>query len=256
MTGHIVVGMTGHIVGLSRRQARVKRGFDITASAFGLIVVFPILLIGWLVATIDTRRNGFFTQTRIGRGGLPFTILKLRTMHSDPVNTSTVTTRSDNRITRSGRFLRKTKWNELPQLWNVLIGDMSFVGPRPEVPGFADQLEGDDAIILTIRPGITGPATIRFSNEDIILDSVDDPDSYNVEQLFPEKVRLNREYVESYRFAADIRYIFLTLTAVTSLIVRPSEDDSDRHRVLRYEDHVSDPIVVSEPDVARIAESA
>jgi lipopolysaccharide/colanic/teichoic acid biosynthesis glycosyltransferase len=251
------VAMAWDGVGLTRRQAFVKRGFDVLASTLGLLVVSPIILLGWLVATIDTGQNGFFTQVRIGRDGLPFRIVKLRTMHDDPVLRSTVTTRSDPRITRTGRFLRTTKWNELPQLWNVFAGQMSFVGPRPEVPGFADRLEGEDTIVLSVRPGITGPATLRFSNEEITLDSVDDPDAYNIDTLFPEKVRLNREYVTSYGFLADIRYIFLTLGAITNLVFRRgTESDGSAHRVLRFEDHVTDPRGVADAEVAPIAESA
>lgn len=242
--------------GLTRRQAVAKRGFDVAAAALGLLLAAPVILVGWLVATIDTRQNGFYTQTRIGRHGLPFRIVKLRTMRDDPNYRSSVTTRSDPRITRSGKLLRTTKWNELPQLWNVLIGDMSFVGPRPEVPGFADRLVGDDTIILTIRPGITGPATLRFCDEEIILESVDDPDAYNVDTLYPEKVRLNRAYVEAYSFAADVRYIMLTLSAITgSVLGRRPHLHRESPQVVRLEDHVGDQMVL-EPEVAHIAESA
>jgi lipopolysaccharide/colanic/teichoic acid biosynthesis glycosyltransferase len=242
--------------GLTQRQAVAKRGFDILAAALGLIATAPLLLLGWLVATLDTGQNGLYTQIRIGRYGLPFRIVKLRTMLEDPGYQTSVTTRSDPRITRCGQLLRNTKWNELPQLWNVLVGDMSFVGPRPEVPGFADQLVGDDTIILTIRPGITGPATLRFCDEEIILESVDDPDAYNVDKLYPEKVRLNRAYVESYSFAADIRYILLTLSAVTgSVFRRRHQPDLEPLGVALFEDHVGDRIGL-EPEVARIAESA
>jgi lipopolysaccharide/colanic/teichoic acid biosynthesis glycosyltransferase len=249
------VGRTG---GLNKRQKILKRVADVVLSAFGLFVLSPVILVGWLVATIDTRQNGFYTQTRIGKDGLPFRILKLRTMRDDPKNGSTVTTRSDNRITVSGKLLRRTKWNELPQLANVLVGDMSFVGPRPEVPGFADELEGADRIILSVRPGITGPATLLFRNEEIVLDSVEDPERYNVEHLYPEKVRLNRQYVESYSFAADMRYIALTVMAITGLPASPNGKpaDVDTHQVVVMSDHVHKPVAVPELEAAQEAESA
>ena len=173
-----------------------------------------MILAGWLIATIDTRQNGFFLQDRIGKNGKRFRICKLRTMREDPYHNTSVTTQSDPRITKSGAFLRKTKWNELPQLINVLLGSMSFVGPRPEVPGFADELEGEDRVILTVLPGITGPATLRFRHEEVVLDSVHDPDAYNVDILYPEKVELNREYVENYSLFKDIKYIFMTVFAL------------------------------------------
>jgi len=180
----------------------------------GIGMLWWVILLGWLIATADTRQNGFFLQDRIGVRGERFRIWKLRTMREDPYHNTSVTTQSDPRITRSGAFLRKTKWNELPQLLNVLFGSMSFVGPRPEVPGFADELEGSDRIVLSVRPGITGPATLRFRNEEIVLESVDDPDAYNVDVLYPDKVELNRAYVENYSIFRDIKYIFMTVFAL------------------------------------------
>jgi lipopolysaccharide/colanic/teichoic acid biosynthesis glycosyltransferase len=124
---------------------------------------------------------------------------------------SFVTVSGDSRVTRLGWVWRKLKIDELPQLFNVLMGQMSFVGPRPDVPGFADQLKGKDRIILTVRPGITGPATLKYRNEEELLASVTDPEKYNAEVVFPDKVRLNREYVENWSFARDIRYIWATI---------------------------------------------
>ena len=129
---------------------------------------------------------------------------------SDTVST-VVTTSTDPRITPLGRFWRRTKIDELPQLFNVLIGNMSFVGPRPDVPGFADLLEGEDRVILSVRPGITGPATLKYRNEESLLASVDDPEAYNREVIFPDKVRINREYIENWSFWRDMRYIFTTI---------------------------------------------
>jgi lipopolysaccharide/colanic/teichoic acid biosynthesis glycosyltransferase len=126
--------------------------------------------------------------------------------HSD----STVTVRGDKRITPLGAHLRCWKLDELPQFWNVLKGDMSVVGPRPDVPGYADKLTGDDRIILTIRPGVTGPATLKYRNEEEILAQQPDLKRYNNEVIFPDKVRINKEYVDNYSFMRDIRYIIKT----------------------------------------------
>ena len=122
-----------------------------------------------------------------------------------------MTADGDQRITKTGRILRKLKIDELPQLFNVLLGQMSLVGPRPDVPGFADQLTGDDRIILSIRPGITGPASIAFRNEEEILASVDDPETYNREVIWPEKVAINKQYVQSQSLLGDVKLILQTV---------------------------------------------
>ena len=197
--------------GLSRQQRILKRLLDIVASLLGLLLLWPLILIGWIAATISTRANGFFVQQRVGRFGKLFPLIKLRSMRSVSGITTTVTADHDVRITKVGRWLRKLKLDELPQLINVLIGQMSLVGPRPDVPGFADQLEGDDLIILTIRPGITGPATLAFRDEEGLLAQVDDPEAYNREVIWPEKVRLNREYIATYTVGKDLGYIWQTL---------------------------------------------
>ncbi len=205
------------VVGLVGRQRVAKRVLDIIFSVVGLVLFSWMILLGWIISSVETRQNGFFLQDRIGKNGERFRIWKLRTMRENPYHNTSVTTQSDPRITKGGAFLRKTKWNELPQLINVLLGSMSFVGPRPEVPGFADELKGDDRIILTVPPGITGPATLRFRHEEIVLDSVNDPDAYNVDILYPEKVQLNREYVENYSIRKDIKYIFMTVFALAPI---------------------------------------
>lgn len=196
--------------GLTPLQAAGKRGFDVVFSAFGLILTGWVIVLAWVAATLDTRANGFFTQRRVGQRGKPFTILKIRTMRSGGA-ASSVTVSGDSRVTRLGWIWRKSKIDELPQLLNVLMGQMSFVGPRPDVSGFADQLKGNDRIILTVRPGITGPATLKYRNEEELLATVPDPEEYNAEIVFPDKVRLNREYVENWSLARDIRYIWATI---------------------------------------------
>lgn len=192
-------------------QAALKRSFDVTFAALGLLVSAPLIALGWLAATLETRRNGFFLQDRIGMNGRPFRIVKLRTMHDSLSGLGSVTAANDPRITRSGAFLRRTKIDELPQLWNVLVGDMSFVGPRPDVPGYADQLQDDDRIILSVRPGITGPATLKYRNEEVLLGRQPDPQRYNREVIWPDKVRINREYVAQRSFLGDLKYLVKTV---------------------------------------------
>ncbi|MCK4821431.1 sugar transferase [bacterium] len=204
--------------GLSLCQSASKRIFDLSISFIGLGLTWWIIVLGYILASIDTRANGFFKQKRIGRNGRIFSVVKIRTMR-DTCNVQTcVTTDCDPRITPLGRVFRKAKIDELPQLINVLLGHMSFVGPRPDVPGFADKLGGEDRIILSIRPGITGPATLAFRNEEELLAQQEDPEKYNREVIFPEKVRLNREYVESYSFSKDIRYIIDTVLGIKLFI--------------------------------------
>jgi lipopolysaccharide/colanic/teichoic acid biosynthesis glycosyltransferase len=194
---------------LSERAA--KRAFDVFFAVVALALTWWLIILSFIVSSIDTRKSGFFTQARVGRNGKLFRIVKIRTMRDIPAYETTVTQSDDARITRIGRLFRKTKIDELPQLINVLLGHMSFVGPRPDVPGFADQLSGDDRLILLVRPGITGPATLRFRDEEDILAKRPDPEKYNRDVIFPEKVRLNREYVENYSFLGDLRYVFKTV---------------------------------------------
>lgn len=180
-------------------------------SAAGLIATGWIILLAYIGATIDTGKSGFFRQTRVGRDGRLFKTIKIRTMRDIASVDTTVTTADDPRITALGRLFRRTKIDELPQLINVFLGEMSFVGPRPDVPGFADELSGEDRVILSVRPGITGPATLKYRNEEELLAKQDDPEKYNREVIFPDKVKLNREYVENYRFRRDIEYILKTV---------------------------------------------
>lgn len=198
--------------GLSRSRAALKRGVDVLGAAVGLFLTCWIILPAWLLVTLDTRANGFFLQNRVGRHGRVFRMVKLRTMRPEAAVGTTVTTGRDPRITRLGRFLRRSRIDELPQLFNVLVGDMSLVGPRPDVPGYADALQGEDRIILTVRPGITGPATLAYRNEESLLSEVDDPEAYNREVIWPDKVRLNRIYVEQWSFRGDLQYLWRTVT--------------------------------------------
>lgn len=188
----------------------LKRSFDVLVAFVGLILCSWLIAFAWAAARVDTGQ-GFFRQERVGYGGRRFRILKISTMRQSPGSVTTTTVADDPRITRIGRFLRATKIDELPQLYNVLIGEMSIVGPRPDVPGFADTLTGADRIVLAVRPGITGPATLQYRDEERMLLNHPDPERYNREVLFPAKVRINRAYVENYRFTDDLHYIAATI---------------------------------------------
>lgn len=197
--------------GLKPIDASIKRVFDLVLVIVGLAVFGWLIIVAFLFATLDTGQNGFFTQPRVGRKGKIFYVMKIRTMKTSPIVNTTVTTESDPRITRLGSFFRRAKIDELPQLINVLLGDMSFVGPRPDVPGYADLLKGADRIILSVRPGITGPATLKYRHEERILGQQEDPQRYNDEVIFPDKVRINRSYVENYSLWRDLKYIVHTI---------------------------------------------
>ncbi len=196
---------------LTPTQAFVKRLFDILISFSGLLVLWWVILLAWLLASLDTKSNGFFVQRRVGKDGCDFYVVKIRTMRPNLNLSTTVTQRGDPRITRLGAFFRKVKMDELPQLWNVLIGDMSLVGPRPDVPGFADKLEGEQRAMLSLRPGITGPATIKYRDEEQLLACQADAEAYNREVIFPDKVRINLNYIRNWSFSKDLKYIFQTI---------------------------------------------
>jgi lipopolysaccharide/colanic/teichoic acid biosynthesis glycosyltransferase len=146
------------------------------------------------------------------KNGVLFNLYKIKTMKKvDGVDVS-ITSSNDIRITKSGKFFRDTKIDELPQFWNVLLGDMSFVGPRPDVEGYADKLQGDDRIILSIRPGITGPASIKYKNEEDVLSQQNNPQEYNDAAIWPDKVKINIEYIKNWSLRTDIEYIIKTIT--------------------------------------------
>ena len=196
---------------LNPRQAFIKRSFDLALSVAGLLATCWIILPAWVLASLDTKASGFFIQQRIGRHGKPFALIKLRTMRLEKSPSTYVTTSQDPRITCLGRFWRRSKIDELPQLINVLKGDMSFVGPRPDMPGYADRLQGKDRVILALRPGITGPATLKYRDEETLLAQAENPQAYNDEVIWPDKVRINREYAEGWSFSKDLQYIWKTV---------------------------------------------
>ena len=194
---------------MNKKDKLIKRTFDFFFSFVGLLLTWPIILIAWIITSIETKSNGMFSQIRVGENGKLFKIYKIKTM-KDKKGT-TITTANDDRITKSGKFFRKYKIDELPQLWNVLIGDMSFVGPRPDVPGYADKLQGEDRIILSIKPGITGHASIKYKNEEEILASVKNPKEYNDKVIWPDKVKINKGYIKNWSLKKDIEYIIKTI---------------------------------------------
>ena len=197
---------------ISRVNRFFKRSFDIILSSIGLFFTLPIIIISALLIRIKYRESGFFTQDRVGKDGKIFKIIKIKTMSSSIDFKTTVTTKNDPRITPLGRIFRKTKIDELPQLINVLKGDMSFVGPRPDVKALIDSIsEEEREIFLSIRPGITGPATIKYRNEEEILASVEDSQNYNDEVIFPDKVEINIDYIRNYNLIKDIKYILKTI---------------------------------------------
>ena len=189
----------------------VKFVFDRLMALVGLLILWPVLLV--VAILIKVKMSGgpvIFKQKRVGRNGRLFTMYKFRSMTVGH-NGSSVSVAGESRITPLGAKLRRYKLDELPELWNVLIGDMSFVGPRPDVPGYADQLKGKDREVLKLRPGITGPASLKYRDEEELLAQQPDPQKYNDEVIFPDKVRINRYYLHHYSFVKDIEMIFCTV---------------------------------------------
>ena len=204
---------------LTKKQHHIKRIFDIIFSFFGLIFLIIPILILIIISSFSFNDFGLYQQRRVGHNSKLFTIYKIKTMRGLGFSKDSklklldkygITLKGDNRVTFFGKFLRRFKLDELPQLYNVLIGDMSFVGPRPDIIGYADKLEGKDRIILTVKPGITGPATLAFRNEESLLSKQEDPFTYNNEVLWPQKVAMNVLYVKNWSFKNDLYCIFQT----------------------------------------------
>ena len=192
------------------RSMILKWLFDRIMALLGLLFLWPVLLVVAILIKCQMPGPVLFVQQRVGKDGKLFNCHKFRSMTVGH-NGSSVSVAGESRITPLGAQLRRYKLDELPELWDVLIGTMSFVGPRPDVPGYADKLQGEDRIILTLRPGITGPATLKYRNEEELLATVKDPQKYNDEVIYPDKVRINRYYAEHYSFIQDIQMIFCTV---------------------------------------------
>ncbi len=188
---------------ITKTQQKTKRIFDVVL----VLVLFPILIIPILVlviaATIDTKKCGVFSQLRVGQHAKLFRIYKIRTLREEEHRLGHL----EKSATSLGKYLRKTKLDELPQLYNVFIGDMSFVGPRPDIQGFADKLKGEDRIILKVKPGITGEATLKYKDEERVLERQKDPEHYNRTIIWVDKVKINKNYVKNYSFYLDLTLI-------------------------------------------------
>ena len=194
---------------LTVRQQRFKRFFDLSFSILLLpFVIFPLILL-LLLAQISTGKSGLFIQQRIGCRGKQFSLYKIRSLkgenHKDAVAVKS-------HQTSLGRWLRKTKLDELPQLFNIVKGDMSWVGPRPDVPGYTDKLEGEDRIILEVKPGITGPASIKYKDEEAVLLKQQNPLAYNDNVIWPDKVKINIAYIKQWSFWKDMGFLFTSLS--------------------------------------------
>ena len=184
---------------------------DRLVSLIGLLVLWPVLVV--IAILVRAKMPGgpvIFKQKRVGHHGKLFTMYKFRSMTANHSGSS-VSVKGERSITLWGAKLRKYKLDELPELWNVLIGDMSFVGPRPDVPGYADKLQGADRRMLLLKPGITGPASLKYRNEEELLAKQEDPQKYNDEVLFPDKVKINIEYLDNWSFWYDIKIIIYTV---------------------------------------------
>ena len=198
-----------------RPQLAAKRAMDIVISAAALCVLWPVLLLIALAIVIDDPGPVFYRQVRVGRGGRPFRIFKFRTMVVDADKKGlSITVGRDSRITRVGAFLRKTKLDELAQLLNVLMGQMSFVGPRPEVPRYVELYTPYQRQVLLVRPGITDYASIAYRNENDLLAGADDPERMYIETIMPDKIELNMKYLREISPLADVRLILKTIIAV------------------------------------------
>ena len=195
----------------------LKRLFDIVASGCGLIVLSPLFIVLAIWIKLDSKGPVFYRQVRVGRGNRDFRLYKFRSMRvgADKQGLITVGGR-DPRITRSGYFIRKYKLDEFPQLINVFVGDMSLVGPRPEVRKYVDMYTAEQLRVLSVRPGITDLASIRYRNENELLEQAEDPDSYYEQVIMQDKLRINLEYVDNHCFVNDIKLIFMTFWEIVA----------------------------------------
>jgi len=194
----------------------VKRLIDFIMSFTGLILLSPFLFFISILIKISSDGSILFVQERVGKNGILFKMIKFRTMYKDHNDNNTISVKGDSRITKLGYFLRKYKIDELPELINVLYGDMSLVGPRPDVKGYADKLTGDDRKILKLRPGITGPASVKFINEELLLSKQENPNYYNDNVIYPEKVRINLDYFYNNSIWIDFKIIFATIFRISN----------------------------------------
>jgi lipopolysaccharide/colanic/teichoic acid biosynthesis glycosyltransferase len=183
----------------------------LTVATIALTLLCPLIVVALICARCSTGSSGLFRQERIGRNGRTFFIYKIRTMRKVAGVTTTITTDADARITRIGRVLRSWKIDELPQLVNVVRGEMSLVGPRPDVPEYLDRIRREAPLVLTVRPGLTGPASIKYRREEQLLAHQRDPQDYNDRVVLPDKLRINEAYVRDFRLGKDLHYLWQTV---------------------------------------------
>ena len=189
----------------------IKRLFDLIFAIFGLILLLPFFLAISILIKIDSKGSIFFIQDRVGQDTFLFKIIKFRTMTTSEEIKSTISIKGDVRVTKFGEILRRYKIDELPELINILRGEMSFVGPRPDVPGYADKLNGDARNILKLKPGITSLASLKYSNEELLLSQQKNPIDYNNNIIYPDKVKMNLNYYKNHNLWIDIKIIFATI---------------------------------------------
>lgn len=193
----------------------MKRFFDILLSCMGLLAFSPLLIVIYIVIRCSSKGPGFYSQKRIGKDGRAFNLYKFRTMRTGSDRETLITVGGhDTRITKEGYYLRKYKLDELPQLWNVIIGDMSLVGPRPEVEKYVRLYTPEQRVVLSVRPGITDYASIEFSNENEILGSSDDPERMYIEEIMPKKIKYNLKYINNPSLMEYFKIIFLTFKKI------------------------------------------
>ncbi len=198
----------------------IKRIFDLFFAIFGIIFFSPIFLIISILIKFDSKGEIFFKQIRVTQNGKEFKIYKFRTMRKDSEGNKQITVGEDNRITKIGRILRKTKLDELPQLFNIVKGDMSFVGPRPEVPKYVAYYTEEQRDILKVRAGITDYASIYFSDESKILGQQANPEKYYIEEIMPYKIKLNKKYIDNMGILTDIKIIVLTIFKIAGIEIK------------------------------------
>lgn len=193
----------------------MKRLFDILISGLGLLALSPLFIVVAVWIKVDSQGPVFYRQTRVGKGNKDFHLLKFRSMVSDADKSGLLTVGGhDSRVTRAGYFIRKYKLDELPQLINVFLGDMSLVGPRPEVRKYVDMYTPEQLHVLDIRPGITDAASIKYRNENDLLAAADNPEQYYIDVIMPDKLRINLEYVAHHSLIGDLKLIFDTFIAI------------------------------------------
>ncbi len=193
----------------------MKRLFDVALAGTGLVLLSPVLAAAAIATLLDSGRPVLYRQVRVGRFFKPFTLYKLRTMETTAAEPG-ITVGEDSRITRTGRFLRSTKLDETPQLANVVLGDMSIVGPRPELPRYVELFHKEYELILTVRPGITDPASIKYRDESELLNGASDPETVYLEEVLPDKIAMTQSYVASHSMLSDFRIIVQTIARIVS----------------------------------------